>query len=145
MELAQAVGLVGQEELTTEAQSHRERHEVISSVFLCGSVPLWLISSLHARHRLKPSSRAARSRSLPMKMSLFTRFASPHGLPGVPSSVMWTPWNTNRFGSPLRLRTPLNRYRSGPRVAIRSANHSFTLFAFRSPSISIPTDLMLSS
>ena len=49
-----------------------------------------------------------------MKISLFDRGVLPHGLSGLPSKSMWTPWNTNRFGSFLIDSTPFIRKMSGP-------------------------------
>ena len=61
-----------------------------------------------ARHWSSPAMKRSFGSFLPMN-TMTDSFFSPltHGLPTSPPIIMWTPWNTTRFGLPFIHSTPL--------------------------------------
>ena len=82
----------------------------------------------------------------PMKTSLLSRCSpSFQGRWWSPSRIICTPWNTNRSGSSLKLRMPLQRRMAGPSSATTFWIQGKNLSALSALSVLIENDCMSSS
>ena len=100
----------------------------------------------YAAHSSKPLRIMVSGSSRPMNTIRLSRFsASFHSRWWSPSSIMWTPWNTNRCGSSLKARMPFERRILGPSWATRFWIQGKNLSGSIALSVEIDSDCMSSS
>ena len=152
--LADEHDAVGQRE-RRRAVDERRRHDMRASVEHAGMLRegAGRLGFRHANDRRGQAAQArnplrisSSSRSRPMNTTFDSRFSPGlHSRCESPSSIMCTPWNTKRLGSPFIATMPLQRRMFGPCSWVRRLIHGMNLAGSTSPSSLIATDCMSSS